>query len=288
MRFINRDIPIAEVARALELRFDCTGKIHCWHPERHKHGDRTASVGIRRTNNTVKCFGCDSKPTGPIDLVMDVQQIAAADAALWIAQHFDVPMIPAGKRLEEAARLRTRFGHERGLELLIRSGLWGTLSEASRSIAPVLQALSEKTGPSDERPSIRISYVKITRFSGVKSPNSIRKALHELEEVGFLTMPEAGLGRSPSRQASLYVVTPNSETLVELAHAFATQMRVEIAAEQEIRRRLRKERISAQSAQVSARLGGARGLRRRPLAPHPHPRFKRKSLRSGSQKRWWY
>jgi hypothetical protein len=64
MRFINRQIKIAEVARALDLRLDGNSKIHCWHPERHKNGDRTASVGIRSTNNTVKCFGCDSKPMG--------------------------------------------------------------------------------------------------------------------------------------------------------------------------------------------------------------------------------
>lgn len=70
MRFINRKVPIAEVARALSLRLDGTGKIHCWHPDKHKNGDRTASVGIRISNNTVKCFGCGSRPICPIDLVM--------------------------------------------------------------------------------------------------------------------------------------------------------------------------------------------------------------------------
>ena len=81
MRFINRELPIVEVARALDLRLDGAGKIHCWHPDRHQHGDRTASVGIRASNNTVKCFGCDSKPMGPIDLAMDVHGLGAADAA---------------------------------------------------------------------------------------------------------------------------------------------------------------------------------------------------------------
>src|SRR5215475_6445176 len=99
MRYINRQIPIVDVARALELRLDGTNKIHCWHPERHKNGDRTASVGIRTINNTVKCFGCDSRPMGPVDLVMDALQLAAAPAALWIADRFKVPTIPAGKRL---------------------------------------------------------------------------------------------------------------------------------------------------------------------------------------------
>ena len=85
MRYINREVRIREVAHALDFKFDGRSKIHCWHPDRHKHGDRTASVGIRASNNTVKCFGCVSKPMGPIDLVMDVLDTAAADAALWIA-----------------------------------------------------------------------------------------------------------------------------------------------------------------------------------------------------------
>src|SRR5438067_587179 len=104
MRHINCHVPVFELAGALELRLDGAGKIHCWHPERHKNGDRSASVGIRTGNNTVKCFGCDSKPMGPIDFVMDVLGLAAADAALWIAGRFDVPTIPAGKRLAEADR----------------------------------------------------------------------------------------------------------------------------------------------------------------------------------------
>src|SRR6185369_15788329 len=99
MRFINRELPIAEIAHALHLRFDGDRKIHCWHPERHKNSDRTASVGIRPGNNTVKCFGCDTRPIGPIDLVMDVLSMSsAANAALWIvAAGFNVPAIPAGK-----------------------------------------------------------------------------------------------------------------------------------------------------------------------------------------------
>jgi hypothetical protein len=72
-------------------------------------------------------------------------------------------------------------------------------------------------------------------------------------------------------KASLYIVTPTSDELIELAHAFSEQMRAEIAAERELRDRLRKERIRSLRAakRVSTVLGGARGLKRRPLAPHP-------------------
>ena len=133
MRYINRQIPVAEVASALDLHFDGATKVHCWHPERHQHGDRTASVGIRASNNTVKCFGCYSTPMGPIDLVMDVKGIAApADAALWIAGQFDVPLIPAQKRLVCPPRFRWRAGHERGSDLIVRSGVWALLYQPPR------------------------------------------------------------------------------------------------------------------------------------------------------------
>jgi hypothetical protein len=243
MRFINRQLPIAEVAGALDLRFDGAKKIHCWHPERHKNGDSNASVGIRTSNNTVKCFGCDSRPMGPIDLTMDVRGLASgADAALWIAGKFNVPMIPAGKRLQEPERSRFRFGYESGLDLLIRSGLWSTLSAPAQSIAAVFSSMSDKGEPTAQEATIRLSYAGIKRYCGVTSPNAIRRGLLELGEIGFLRLPEAGLHRSPLRGAATYIVTPNSEELMELAHAFASQMRTEIEAERELRARRRKEK----------------------------------------------
>lgn len=242
MRFINRNVPVADVARALDLRLDEAGRIHCWHPDRHQNGDRTASVGIRKKNNTVKCFGCESNPKGPIDLVMDVLGLTAADGALWIAERFEVPTIAAHKRLTDPDRRRRRVGYERGVELLIRSGLWGTLSEATRSIAPVLLALSVNESPTAQEQTVRISYAGITRYSGVSSPTAIRKALLELSEIGFLRLPEAGR-RAPGKPASSYVLTPNSGELYGLAQAFAAQMKSEIAAERELRARRRKEEI---------------------------------------------
>jgi hypothetical protein len=245
MRYINRQVPIADIARALDLRLDGAGKIHCWHADRHKNGDRTASVGIRSTNNTVKCFGCDFLPIGPIDLVMDVLELGVGDAALWIAGHFKVPTLPAGKRLAEPDRWRGRVGYERGLGLLVRSGLWGRMSEAARSIAPVLLEMSEKKESLDQESSIRISYAGISRYSGIRSPNAVRRALTELGEAGFLRFPDASLGRSPERLASLYIVTPNSDEMMQLAHASSAQMRTEVVAERELRTRLRRERIRA-------------------------------------------
>lgn len=255
MRYINRHVPVTDVARALDLRLDGAGKIHCWHPDRHKHGDRSASVGIRTVNNTVKCFGCNSKPMGTIDLVMNIRGLAAADAALWIADRFDIPKIPARKRLTEPDRWRERVGYEQGLELLIRSGLFGTLSDPARWIAPVLFNMSEKMEGSDQMFLISISYRGISRYSGVSSPNAISKALVELHDIGFLSLPDADLPRSPARPASRYIVTPNSDVLYELAQALSAQLKTEIAAERELRARVRAEKNRAWKQRYKHRSG---------------------------------
>ena len=243
MRYINREVRIIEVARALDLRLDGKTKIHCWHPDRHQHGDRTASVGIRTINNTVKCFVCDLRPMGPIDLVMDVMHMThPADAALWIAARFDVPFVPR-RRPVRPANASYQVGYEHGIGLLVRSGLWGTLSEAARCIAPVLLEMAEKVSPGREEFALQMSYVAISRFSGVRSHRAIRKALLELTELGFLRQPCAGLRRLPERSASSYIVTPLSDDLREGANAFAAQLRTEIAAERELRKRARQQRI---------------------------------------------
>jgi hypothetical protein len=182
---------------------------------------------------------------GPVDFVVDVLGLAPADAALWIAARFEVPTIPVGMRLVEAGRCRSQAGCERGLGLLVRSGLWGTLSPPAQSVAAVLWETCEKDEPTAHEFLIRISYRGIARYSGVCSPNAIRKALRELGEIGFLKFPEAGFRRTPARTAAKYIVTPNSDELYELAQAFSAQMKTEIAAERELRGRLRREKIRA-------------------------------------------
>ena len=244
MRFINKHVAVADVARALDLRLEGTTKIHCWHPERHKNGDRTASVGIRASNNTVKCFGCDSKPMGPIDLVMDVLNTAsAADAALWIAARFQVPCIAPRKWLSGEDRPSNPVGREQGIELLIRSGIWAGLSEPAKAIAPVLLEFGEKVDAFGERRQTQVSYRKLARYSGIQSHNAIRKGLVELSDVGFLSLPPGTAVRSPDRRTSTYVVTPNSDALFELANAVARQTQQAVDAEIELRRHQRNDRL---------------------------------------------
>src|ERR1041385_3702273 len=120
LKRVNRNLPIADVARRLGLRFGHRGMIHCWHPDRHQHGDRTPSVGIRATTNKAKCFGCSNNPPpmSVVDLVMDVWGMDVRAAATWLEDNFEVPRIGKGKHLKSSDPVRAYMvGHEQPIEL---------------------------------------------------------------------------------------------------------------------------------------------------------------------------
>ena len=180
---------------------------------------------------------------GPIDLVMDVRGVGPADAALWIAERFTVPSIPARRRLRDGNERSYRVGYEHGLGLLIRSGLWAELSEPAKAIAPVLLEFGEKVRPLDDTLRVQMAYRTLVRFSGIQSHNAIRKGLVELSEVGFLILPAGAASASLDRKSATYIVTPNSHQLWELAQTTARQTQQEIGAEVELRKRQRNERL---------------------------------------------
>jgi hypothetical protein len=246
LQFINRRIPIIEVAHALDLRIGDNGNLHCWRSHLHQNGDRTASVGIRKTNNTVKCFGCGVGPLGPVDLVMEILGLTnSGEAARWIAQRFQVPDLPPGKHLVQRVQRerRTPYGFESDMGLLIRSGLWPQLSPTARHLVPVLLEFAEQdTGKHTF--TITMSYRAMARYAGVASPNAIASALRELQQIHWLTFQtgrrEPGAG--PARRTSTYVLTPQSDQLRELANATCAQMRSVIEIEKKLRAEARTER----------------------------------------------
>jgi hypothetical protein len=246
--WIRHNLPIADVARRLELRFAQGNMLHCWHPERHLNGDRTASAAIWTKQNKIKCFGCGLL-VSVVDLVMDVLEVDAGGAARWIEANFDVPRIPKGKHLQSTAPIRPYLvGHEQPIELLIKSGLWANLSMQTQRIAPVLIELAERKEQNTFR--VRISYRAIMHHSGVRSEKSVRKALTELEEIGWLSAaPRAEkAGRGILRDVGAYLLTPYSDLVQELANAVAAEMRTEIEQERELRRQRRAARKAALAA----------------------------------------
>jgi hypothetical protein len=243
LRYINRKIPIIDVARALDLRIGANGNIHCWRPERHQHGDRTASVGIRRTNNTVKCFGCGAGPMGPVDLVMTVLGLKNPGlAARWVSEHFDVPDLPPGMHVVQPRRHIFRVGFEDEMGLLVYSGMWARLSMPARSLVPVFLELADRD-PETRSLSAQLSYRTLSRYGGVASPNAITKAIRELQEIGWLTASNPRQpGAGPVRSVTTYLLTPHSDELRELANAHFAQIQGEIDTERQLRSEARAKR----------------------------------------------
>jgi hypothetical protein len=245
LRFINRKVPIVDVARALDLKVGVNGNIHCWRSELHHNGDRTASVGIRKTTNTVKCFGsgCGIGPLGPVDLVMAVLNLSTGEAGRWIAERFDVPDLRPGTHLIQSERYIFQFGQESDIGLLVHSGLWARLSPPARSLVPVLLQLAERV-PGKQSLAIQISYRALQRFSGLSSPNAVSAGLRELQGITWLhgRPGQTALGSRPIRETSIYFITPRSDEMLELAHANYRQIRSEIEAERDLRAKARAER----------------------------------------------
>jgi hypothetical protein len=245
--WVNRSLSIADVAKALGLRVQ-GGMIHCWHGERHKNGDRTASVGIWKITNRVKCFGCGTPSMSVVDLVVDVTGTDVAGAAQWLALNFEVQRIPKGRHLESSKALpHFEVGREDPIELLVKSGIWARLSAQAQRIAPTMLAFAEKEKRDTFR--VRISDRAIMRYSGVKSFNSVSKAKRQLEEIEWLErLPSGAQAGSVLRSASNYRLTPYSDGLLELAQVTAAQNRNEMMAERELRQRQRRARAEALNA----------------------------------------
>jgi predicted transcriptional regulator len=247
LRFINRKIPIIEVASALDLRLGDNGNIHCWRPELHQNGDRTASVGIRKRNNTAKCFGCAVGPLGVIDLVIEVLGLkTAGEAARWIAERFPVPELPRGKHLVQPERRIFQVGFESDLGILIRSGLWAAMSPTARAIAPVLLELAER-GTEKGILTVHISYRALGRYSGVASPRAIAGALRELQEIHWLNVARTlrKPGGGPVREVSTYLITARSDELLELANQHYAKTRDDIEVERKLRAEQKSKRAAA-------------------------------------------
>ena len=246
-QFIREKVPVAEVASALDLEVFDNRMIRCWHPERHHNGDRTPSVGIYRRYNKVKCFGiaCDGCVLGPIDLVMDVRECTLTEAIRWIAQRFEIPLIPKGKHLLKPRDRVARYGHERPIELLFRSGLWARMSRPAQGLAVAFVELADESYLKESW-ELTISYRALARYSGsgLKSDASISKGLHELEFMGWLRrkQPRSRESNSPIRETTTYVVTPYSDSVRELANATAADLRAAIDEERQMRAEKRAER----------------------------------------------
>lgn len=75
--------PIEAVAQALGLAV-VAHKIRCPRPDRHTHGDRTASVTLWPDRGTFKCWVCPDVKGDVIDLVRLIQGCSFGEAVQWL------------------------------------------------------------------------------------------------------------------------------------------------------------------------------------------------------------
>ena len=239
-RRINRELDIRRVAAALEIR--CSGsRFRCWHPEKHRNGDANPSVGYWAAANRLKCFVCGKPAIGVIDLVMDARNLDFVDAVAWIASRFDVPRMPVRK--PDRGERRYLQGVTHPIDYLVRAHIFRQLSPPAQAIATAMVAFSDHAGIADAPRHVTISYRALMRYTGIRSPNSVSKAIDELEMIGWLRPHtlRAGLLKT----TGVYIVTPFSQSILELGHRLAKeeQMAIEYERTAAERRRVQRQEV---------------------------------------------
>ena len=167
-----------------------------------------------------------------VDLVMGVLDCDLGSAVLWIAERFTVPNVkvgrPAGNTLASPAPYRVGvYGSE--WEVIVRSGMWGALTAAERSVLLTLDKWQDvETGVTC------LSYRAIMRYSGVAKLGNVSSAIKELKRIHALqSVP--GLRCGLVRECSTYRVTLTDPKFIETCNEVYTSARKEIALEREYR-----------------------------------------------------
>ena len=240
-KYIN-GIPILDAVEKIGLEVRDDKRIVCPRTDRHKNGSTAFLKLLPR--NKVKCDACDTGPLSVVDLLMHVGEFdSPRDAALCFAPNLDVPAIAKGSHLNNPDCQVVPPTCEDPIGLLILSGLWRELSVTSQRLAPVLLVLS-KWRPENPEPTFRLSYLAMTRFSKVTSPNQIKAAIDELVGIGWMErLGSPTRGDSPVRDTAQYRLTPLSDSFRKFADATATPFGDDIKAEKAIQMQRRHERI---------------------------------------------
>jgi hypothetical protein len=233
--WIKLHVPILAVAQALGLNIKggrCP-KIRCWRPANHRHGDADPSVSLSQSLNRVRCWVCDMKGGhSNLDLVMGVLDCDFASAVLWIADHFAVPNVKVGRPAGSSPSFSVPYrvgvrGSE--WEVIVRSGMWGRMTAAERSILVALAEFADlETGLT------RLSYQGIMRYSGVGMRGNVSVAIKELAKMHAIQIHQ-GVRTGITRECSSYRVTLDDPKFLDLCNAVYADARKEIAQEREFR-----------------------------------------------------
>ena len=242
--WIKKHVSILAVGRALGMQIH-RRKARCWRPENHRNGDANPSLGFHERKNRVRCFVCDMRGGHScIDLVMGVLGVGFGEAIRWICDRFVVPNVkrgrPVGSRPPELAQYRVGVSGSE-FEVLVRSGVFGRLTAAERSILITLAVYRDSdTGLT------KISYAAIARYSGVASRSSISKALKQLARMRAIEV-HRGARVGITRECNAYRVTLDDPKFLKFCNEVCRITRDEVAEERQYRADLRKQRRASQS-----------------------------------------
>lgn len=239
LAWIKKHVPILGLARALGLRIR-RGKAQCWRTENHRHGDSDPSLSFFEKRNRCRCFVCDMKGGhSNVDLVMHILGCELGPAVQWIAERFPVPNVkvgrPVGSHTREVAPYRTGV-HGSDWEVIVRSGMWGAITVAERSILVVLDCFKDP-----ETGLTRMSYLAIMRYSGVAKPGNVSSAIKELSRMHALQVV-LGSRIGVTRECSTYRVTLSDPKFLELCNAVYASAREEVAQERAYRASQKRDR----------------------------------------------
>jgi hypothetical protein len=249
LSWIRAHVPILEVASL--LGFDVRGnRATCWRTSNHANGDADPSLRFHPRKNRARCFVCDMKyGHSNIDLVMAVKHCDCATAVRWIAERFAVPCKKAGRPIgSKKTQIPTlRTGYNGGMEVVVRSGVYGQLDPSAKAILTLLFNFRDPdTG------FTQISYRGIAVYSGVESSATVSKALKFLQKIHAIQIlrgPRLGI----TRPCNQYRVTLDDEKFLALCNETYRALRESSEKEKAIRseKRLARETESQLEGSVS-------------------------------------
>jgi hypothetical protein len=244
--WIRKNVPVLEVGKALGLRIR-NRFTKCWRPENHAHGDADPSLQFYERGNRVRCFVCDMLGGhSNVDLVMGVLGFNIGQAVRWIAERFDVPNVkpgrPVGRGKVEPAPYNVRLNGPE-FYFLIRTGMFGQLSAAERSILPVLEAFRDP-----DSGLTTLSYQAIIRYSGVSGRTTVSKTLQHLQRLHAIQIHQ-GARSGITRKCNTYKLTLDDPKFLDLCNKTSKIVREQIAQERSYRSDLRADREREADAQ---------------------------------------
>ena len=207
MKFINSQIPILEIARALglEVRGRKATCLEC------KKKRLTFSVKF----NCWRCWNCDpaGKRKTVIDLVMFILNVDAFNAAAWISERWHVVSQVQMERSENQRGI-TKHSYRRvrqipvperdkpNLQAIVTSPGWRDMALSARVVAVTLLALARM----DANNSVTIDRKGLSDLTGITDPSTLARANREVQAIGLFEI-DRGYRTKYAERPTVYRLT---------------------------------------------------------------------------------